>query len=390
MMRRKPALRAGMWIAALAVAGIAAVILLRPDRDELTGKDRAPQTADSGGNDEEKQPAGEPGAQAAPSHEDALRRGGSRDDNSTSHVEVVNGRTTLRIDPETQERSGLRVVAMKAIAFAPEIGALGRVVDLQPLLAQRARYAAARSDADVVRATLTAAKAEYDRLSALNKEQGDIAAKRLQQADADFKRNQAELRRSESEMASVRDETRQQWGPVLASWALDGSSPELERLLTHQDSLLLVTLPPGQTLPPETQPVQVARNGDRAAAVPASYVSPAPAADAVMQGETHFFRTAAAGLRTGMRLDVWAEQSKDAKSGVVVPQEAVVWALGQAWAYVKIDDAHFARRPVATDIEAPGGWFVTDSVKPGEAVVVAGAQMLYAEEFRWQIRDQDN
>ena len=91
-----------------------------------------------------------------------------------------------------------------------------------------------------------------------------------------------------------------------------------------------------------------------------------------------------------MRLDVWIGESKTAESGVIVPQSAVIWALGQAWAYVKTDDEHFVRRQVPTGTTAPGGWFVADSIKPGDAIVVAGAQTLYAEEFRWQIRNEDN
>ena len=45
---------------------------------------------------------------------------------------------------------------------------------------------------------------------------------------------------------------------------------------------------------------------------------------------------------------------------------------------------------VPTDAEIDGGWFVEDAVAPGEKLVVAGAQMLFAEEFRWQIRDEDD
>jgi len=65
-----------------------------------------------------------------------------------------------------------------------------------------------------------------------------------------------------------------------------------------------------------------------------------------------------------------------------------VWATGKAWAYVQIDDQHFARRAVPTAIEAPGGWFVRQALRPGERVVVTGVQTLFAEEFRWRIRNE--
>ena len=83
--------------------------------------------------------------------------------------------------------------------------------------------------------------------------------------------------------------------------------------------------------------------------------------------------------------------SADASTiGVLVPDSAVVWALGEAWAYLALDDSHFARIGVDTDIELADGWFVTDGIAPGEKIVVTGAQTLYAEEFRWQVFEEDD
>ena len=411
MMRRKPlgrGLRATLWsAAALVVLAVAAVLLLPRVQISIRGGDAAPAAAadkpavnsgDAGKSDDNKtddNAAPElkaPNAAPEPEHEDALRSHDRRDDEAAgeSQVKVMGGYTVLQLKPDVQERSGLHTEILKPVTFAPEIDAFGRVVDIQPLLSDRGRYTAAQGRAEVARATLNAAKAEYDRLAALQKDEGDVATKRVQEAEAEWKREQAEVRSAEADMAAVRDDMRQQWGSVIASWALDGSSPELEHLLSHEHVLLLVTLPPGQTLPPDTQTAQVARNGNRAGAVAATFVSPAHTADATVQGETYYFHASAADLRAGMRVDVWIQQSKNAAAGVIVPQSAVVWAMGEAWAYIQIDNTHFVRRPVSTKTEAPGGWFVSDAIKPGDTVVIAGAQMLYADEFRWQIRDQDN
>jgi len=393
MSGRKPRfLRAGLWIALAVAAVVLAALLLLPKRTGMideAGERLAPvlRSLDEavGGGGEATGPSS-----AAPDHEDAIRGPENRAPAGAEagRVEVVGGFTVLALGPEIQKRSGLRTERLEPVTFAPEIAAFGRVLDMQPLLAERSRYTAARAQADVSRATLSAAKAEYDRLAALHRAEGDIATKRIQQAQAQWKEAQAELRRYESQAASVRDETRQQWGSVLTGWALDGPSPEFERLIKNEDALLLVTLPPERSLPPDTETVQVARNGVRADAVPASYVAPSPIADPIVQGETYFFRTDARGLRAGMRLDVWVNEPKSAALGVIVPQSAVVWALGQAWAYIQIDNTHFVRRPVSTDVQAPGGWFVKDTVKPGDHIVIAGAQMLYSEESRSQFQEE--
>jgi hypothetical protein len=311
------------------------------------------------------------------------------DADRVSRIEIVDGVPTVRLETWTQARSGVEITVLQAVSFSPEISAFGRVVDLHSLLDLRGRHTVARHEADVIAAALSASKREYERLLALTKEEGLIATKRLQQAEADVSRDEARLRLARAEIRVIRDQCRQEWGPELTAWALDGKSEAFDDLLSRQEVLLLVTLPAGAALPEGTGAVLVARDGDRGNAREARYVAPAPYADPVIQGETYFFRTAAGRLRSDMRVDVWIEQPALSATGVIVPQSAVVWAAGQAWAYVRVDDEHFARRAIPTGVEGPGGWFVADAVRSGERLVVAGAQMLYAEEFRWQIRDED-
>ena len=66
---------------------------------------------------------------------------------------------------------------------------------------------------------------------------------------------------------------------------------------------------------------------------------------------------------------------------VVIPEQAVIWYANRRWAYVQIDPGHFARRALAEASRVPGGWFAIRGWRPGERVVVRGAQLIYAQEF---------
>ncbi len=72
--------------------------------------------------------------------------------------------------------------------------------------------------------------------------------------------------------------------------------------------------------------------------------------------------------------------------GVVIPDSAVVWLDGKAWAYVQQGRGHFIRKEVATDHPVGKGWFVTKIFMDGDSIVVQGAQLLLSEEFRTQIQ----
>ncbi len=72
--------------------------------------------------------------------------------------------------------------------------------------------------------------------------------------------------------------------------------------------------------------------------------------------------------------------------GVVIPDSAVVWLDGKAWAYVQKGREKFVRQEVATNHPVGKGWFVTKNFQDGDRVVVQGAQLLLSEEFRAQIQ----
>ncbi len=75
--------------------------------------------------------------------------------------------------------------------------------------------------------------------------------------------------------------------------------------------------------------------------------------------------------------------------GVVVPDSAVVWLDGRAWAYLQKGRERFIRQEVATNHPVGKGWFVTKNFQVGDYVVVQGAQSLLSEEFRAQIQIED-
>jgi hypothetical protein len=74
----------------------------------------------------------------------------------------------------------------------------------------------------------------------------------------------------------------------------------------------------------------------------------------------------------------------------MVPASAAVWYSGGPWVYVQVGEELFARYIVPIDNEIAGGWVAQEVFKPGEALVVNGAQTLLSEEFRSQIPEEQD
>lgn len=80
------------------------------------------------------------------------------------------------------------------------------------------------------------------------------------------------------------------------------------------------------------------------------------------------------------------ENSQKDRKGVLIPRSAIVWLEGEPFVYVQEEKDHFAREEVLNYILVKDGWFVSEKFRPGERIVVAGAQMLLSTEFRDQIK----
>ncbi len=140
--------------------------------------------------------------------------------------------------------------------------------------------------------------------------------------------------------------------------------------------------------PPTT--IKLTQAGGNARPIVAHYLSPALQADSEVAGRTFWYRAPGAVLRVGMRVAAMLENDTGARNGVSIPYTAQVWHGGKAWIYLKRGDGNFERREVATQDSTGDGWFNGAPYKPGDLVVVSGAQLLLSEEFRYQIKDEND
>lgn len=299
------------------------------------------------------------------------------------------GNMMVKIDDDIGEYAGVETRKLVETSFFPESKALAKVVDLRPMLAVRAKHNQALAALNVANVTEQAAAAELARLKLLAKGAGSVATKNVNYAEADWRSARAKTQGLNFDQQAIHDEALQTWGEVITRWVLTENSKEWQRLLSRQDSLLLVTLPIDLSLSAETSFIRIARDGSREQARKAYFVSPALATDQVIQGETYFFKTASGKLRTGMRLDAWLPEGSEPLAGVFIPDQAMTWHDGQAWTYVKRDDDLYQRVSLQSGLAASGGVFMSSEIHADDILVIRGAQMLLSEEFKWQIEGDD-
>lgn len=308
---------------------------------------------------------------------------------SPQRVQTEAGISTIVLSAETQQQSDIRTESLNMTKHQPVLEGLGSVLSLDGLLSLRTQYMSALGDLAVAQASLSNSKNDFERLSLLNQHDRNISDRMLVAAEALYKSDLAKLQAHEAALDNLRYTARQQWGERLGLGMLEPKpSAEINALLEYRQVLLRIVLPAQQAEP--TQTLRVAPVGSGISPVTAHLLALSPQADPVLQGKTYFYTAPAASLRAGMRLSSQELDTANMMTGVVVPQQAVVWYGGKAWVYRKQDGDKFVREPVNTDIESDNGWFNRDKFKPGDTIVTNGAQLLLSEELKYQITNEND
>lgn len=271
-------------------------------------------------------------------------------------------------------------VVTATLAKAGEVDlpdAIATVRDPAPLLATAATLASVRAQVQADAAAARAAEAEAHRLHALLPK-GYVSRRDVQSAGAAAAAAQATGTADRARLAAAQADARARWGEALATLAAQGPAA-LTPFAEGRAALVELAWPgPGVAQPPAT----VALLDPPAAPVPARLIGAAPVTDAVVQGASYFYRAeGATHLRSGQRLAV-AVAADASGHAVQVPPEAVVWYAGQPWVYVEQAPGQFRREPLGDGQRSGSAWVVDGALRPGQRVVVRGAELLLTQELK--------
>ncbi|OIR04463.1 hypothetical protein GALL_133940 [mine drainage metagenome] len=307
-----------------------------------------------------------------------------------NHVNAKAGVTVISLSTATQAQSEIKTTALQANTHQTSLSTYGNVIGIDNLTELRTRYLAAKAEADILQTNLTHSKIEYDRQYSLNLDDKNVSDKTVASALATIKADEAKVFAAESSAKNIADSMRQLWGEALTEQATrQNSSTLLHNLLNFKDALIQITLPFDSSEPNKNSRITVSPIAAPSHTISAYFISRAPLSNATIQGKTYFYHATSEDLRAGMQVKILSTSSKGSVNGVTIPSSAVVWYAGKPWVYQKIGVDQFSRLPINTDVEVENGWFYQGKLKPNDQVVTNGAQLLLSEEFKSQIKNEN-
>ena len=357
--------------------------------------------------------------------------------------------TVVTLDRETQERIGLQTQALAGAMLQPETAAYGRLEEdpsrsfqlrapapgilrrapdrdwpavgeelaqgsvvgsLEPRFTRvervelATRLSAAQAEVDATTASLTAARASYERAKTLNAENKNISDRALQEAEARLKGEEARLKAATETAQLIRSSLTAAGapgGPILrvhrggqvteilaqSGEAVESGQPIL-RVARFDQLVARVHLQAGETIDTTVSTARIVPFGHEDRPLHGEKIALGASIDPKIQGQAFLFRVQPAGfaLRPGSAVAAYLKQPGQPQKGVVIPPSAVVRFAGKAWAYVQTGDDKFSRREVPTDRSTETGFSTTKGFAAGDRIVVVGSQLLLSEELKWQFR----
>lgn len=298
---------------------------------------------------------------------------------------------SLNTDTSIQQSAAIQTRRLEAAPRQSEFIAFGTALNLEPLLELRQKYLAAQAQQDSAAARYQEADTNLNRTRNLH-QQNIVSTRRLQEQQAQWQNDKANLSTISHQQQTILAAGRLQWGDVLTDWFTQSHGSQAEQFLNHRWQLLEITLPANMHLAADIRHIEVDVRGRRDQAVVATLVSPAPQVDPVTQGERYFFKSEGHRLPFGAYITAWIPRGSegDSSPGVVIPESAVVWHLGQAFVFIKTPDGKFSRRLLPELSPGKNGYFAATGFAAGEEVVTAGAQTLLSQELKSLIPSEDD
>lgn len=307
-----------------------------------------------------------------------------------NRVTEKDGVNMVSLSEATQHNSGIKTSKVVPTLFQGEIKSYGSVVSIDGLIEAKAQYLNLTAELNLNNASLTQNEAQYQRLKTLNDDNKNVSDRAVQEALALVNADLAKRSATTQQIKQLKASTQLKWGDALTQLISSSQLPvHLQHLLDRKNVLIQVSLPLSTSAPKVGSSIQITPLNASAQLIRAEYVSTSTQSDQTGYGKTFYYSAPADVLRIGMRVNAEIDPNKnDARQGVAIPNSAVVWYAGSAWAYFKQDSDNFVRKPIATDVEIEEGWFNQD-IKPDSMIVTSGAQLLLSEEFKSQIKNEN-
>ena len=309
-------------------------------------------------------------------------------------LKSANGINFITLSSEIQSNSGIKTIPVQSSVYKKNLTNYATVLNIDLLIEQKNRFNEIKNQISLLTNEFDRDKKIYERFKLLNDDNKNVSDKALQEVKVNFENTRIKLYATQELVSGIKQNIRTQWGETILSMIDQGLKKELfEFLLQDKARIVKVTLSENTDNEPPKN-ISLALIDDLNEKFLANYLAESPTLDKSIKGKTYFYIVYSNKLRIDSKVIAsLVQDSSSPESGryLAIPKESVVWNAGQAWVYIKTSENKFLRKIIETDNESSNGWIVKEEhIKENDLIVINGAQLLLSEEFKYQIKNEND
>ena len=310
------------------------------------------------------------------------------------YTTVINGIKQIQLPTSVEKNSNIQYTKLKQTQINQKKLNYGIVQNMGPLVSKRTNLARVNHLTKKLKNKIQIEKKLLEVLKALNEDNKNISDLTISKKEIEISDLENQKNIYEYEKTSILSNIKQEWGPFFVS-AVKDKNDLLNRILKNKNQLISLSVTQGnrEELPPES--IVIIPSISNTSEVKASFLSSSPMVNPSIVGKNFFYYTKNNKLTIGERISAYVSQSNYQQNHLLVPNSSVIWSNGQPWAFIRIkSNGNFERRSLQGMREAENGsengWIVPEGkIKIDDEIVTNGAQLLLSEEFKYQIKNEN-
>jgi len=316
----------------------------------------------------------------------------NEDENSvTDFTKQDDGLTVIKLPKPVEKNSNIQYESLKKTAYTNNSLIYGESIDIMPLIELGSKFSSTNNKLEREMLSLDASKIQLEKLIILNNDNKNISDTAVREKKLEVEILQNEIVSIRNNSANVIATVEHQWGKDFGGLFTEKNNKMLSLILTGKNKLVKITFSSDEIKNGIPKNINVSPSTDTSKNYEAVYFSSAPEVDANLLGQSFYYVVASNDIMTGEKFTGHDSSTSENKNFLFVPKKSVVWSNGIAWAFFYNPDTdEYLKKSLGEIKETNNGWITNEDIlKEGDLIVTEGSQLLLSEEFKYQIKNEN-
>tara|TARA_B110000967_G_C18855757_1_gene547121 strand:+ start:826 stop:1896 length:1071 start_codon:yes stop_codon:yes gene_type:complete len=307
------------------------------------------------------------------------------------YTTVENGLLLIKLPKSVEKNSSIKFTELTKTSFVDNSIFYGESTNVSPLINLNTKLLIVLNKKDQLSINLEAEADYLKKLIILNEDNKNISDAVVGDKEIEIKSIESNIDVLKKDKAFIMETIKNEWGSKFYQIFNDRKSNKLKDIISGKAKLVKITFSPNQISQEIPKKINISSIAQITSNYEALYFSDSPEVDVSRSGKSFYYLVYDNKILNGEKFTGHSLASPEDQHFLFVPKESVIWSNGMPWAYTHIiNTGKYIKKSLSGLKEANNGWIIEEgNFKAGDLIVTEGAQLLLSEEFKYQIKNEN-